>query len=208
MWTDSMKNTELISKYESMLIRARRETKDPSIAHWAAGFAMLALDRTNDLISAGELVGFHQCVVGFSVQRVSISEPVGFKDGTGCVALIKSSPWEAANLARTSLKEHGQVWICLQLSHRSYEFEGKHLWCSARVDESLSRDFEAFWDNISLELARLQTSMAELSYDTDEVLRLDILVEKDDLLQETNRMNIERVDLNDENKNESRSKRL
>ena len=176
-----MDNQELKTKYEAMLVRARRETKDASVAHWAAGFALLAVERTTELMSLGELPCFYDCFAGISMRRVPSSEQAMFKDGTGLVALSKCAPWEAAGLARTSLEKNGEVWICLRLTQRSHNTGGSHLWCCARVDETLARDVEAFWDAMSLELARAHVAIAELSSGLDERLRLDALVAKEEI---------------------------
>ena len=176
-----MDQTELKSKYESMLTRARRETKDPGVAHWAAGFAQLASERANALMGMGELPGFYDCLAGVSARRVPVSEQAMFKDGTNLVALSRTAPWEAASLARTCLEKNGEVWICLRMTQRSHAAGGSHVWCCARVDEALARDAEAFWDAMSLELARAQAGMAELSYGIDERARLDALVEREDI---------------------------
>lgn len=150
-----MLNAEL-ERFDLELGRAAMEARDPSMAHWAAGFASCVEHRVCALLGSGRLASFNQVSVGIGARRQTPQEDALFRDGTGLVLLRQGEPWEACELAQRCLSEYGEAWICARLTLRVPMPGFFARWACAKVLESEKGSFEDFWERMSMELARAE----------------------------------------------------
>lgn len=146
--------------FEPLLTRAALELADPSLAHWAAGFASESQARAAGLLAGGELSCFSEVRAGLGSRRVSSHEAAAFQDGTFLVHLSKNNPWEASHFAQSCLDKGSELWLCLKLTLRAPAMDLTYRWCCAELREPPHHDFEPFWSACALELARAQAGAA------------------------------------------------